>query len=128
MEIKFKESKYMHVSTMKRMEWFVNHYIGEGNGAKVLDVGSYDVNGTYKELFEGKSVKYFGLDIAEGPNVDIVMETPYSWNNIEDESFDYIISGQAFEHIEFPWLTIKEIYKKLKPGGGNLYYSPQFHT
>ncbi|MEY8335912.1 class I SAM-dependent methyltransferase [Lachnospiraceae bacterium 47-T17] len=106
----------MHKSTMLRMEWFINHYIKK-DGAKVLDVGSYDVNGSYKSLFEGKNVEYVGLDIVEGPNVDVVMHSPYSWSNLKDEDFDYIISGQAFEHIEFPWLTIQEIYKKLKPGG-----------
>lgn len=45
------------------------------------------------------------------------MKDSYCWDCLPDESFDYIISGQAFEHIEYPWLTIKEIYKKLKPGG-----------
>lgn len=106
----------MHKSTMLRMEWFINHYI-KRDGAKVLDVGSYDVNGSYKALFAGKNIEYVGLDIVEGPNVDVVMASPYSWDNLDDGSFDYIISGQAFEHIEYPWLTIKEIYKKLKPGG-----------
>lgn len=28
-----------------------------------------------------------------------------------------IISGQVFEHIEYPWLTIKEIERVLKPSG-----------
>lgn len=106
----------MHTSTMVRMEWFVEHYVNK-EGAKVLDVGSYDVNGSYKSLFNGKNIQYVGLDIEAGPNVDVVMHSPYSWDNINDEEFDYIISGQAFEHIEFPWLTIKEIYKKLKNGG-----------
>lgn len=106
----------MHTSTMIRMKWFVDHYVKK-EGAKVLDVGSYDVNGSYKKLFDGMNIQYVGLDIEAGPNVDVVMEAPYSWDNLKDDEFDYIISGQAFEHIEYPWLTIKEIYKKLKPGG-----------
>lgn len=36
---------------------------------------------------------------------------------LEDGSFDYVISENAFEHIEYPWLTICEIYRKLKDGG-----------
>ncbi len=105
----------MHTSSMLRMKWFIDNYVEEGK--RVLDVGSYDVNGNYRGLFAGKNIEYVGLDIEAGPNVDIVMDEPYSWHSIEDESFDYIISGQAFEHIEYPWLTIKEIYKKLKMGG-----------
>nr|WP_305182382.1 methyltransferase domain-containing protein [uncultured Schaedlerella sp.] len=62
-------------------------------------------------------INYIGLDIEQGPNVDVVMDELYSWNSLQNEEFDYIISGQAFEHIEYPWLTMKEIYKKLKPDG-----------
>lgn len=107
----------MHKSSMLRMEWFVKSYVIDDTNKKILDVGSYGVNGTYKELFLSKKIQYVGLDIVEGPNVDIVMDEPYLWASIEDNSYDYIISGQAFEHIEYPWLTIREIYKKLKPGG-----------
>ena len=39
---------------------------------KVLDIGSYDLNGTNSYLFENSTV--LGLDIEEGPGVDIVCE------------------------------------------------------
>ncbi len=105
----------MHKSSMLRMEWFVKHYVTEGK--KVLDIGSYEVNGSYKQLFEGMDIQYIGADIEKGPNVDVVLEKPYCWDCFENEEFDYIISGQALEHIEYPWLTMQEIYKKLKGGG-----------
>ena len=107
----------MHQSAMIRMKWFVDNYVPKDKKVKVLDIGSYSVNGNYKELFKGTQVEYVGLDITEGPNVDIAVKDPYSWIEIPDESFDFIISGNAFEHIEYPWLTIKEIFKKLKWGG-----------
>lgn len=105
----------MHESSMLRMKWFVKHYVN--GGKKVLDVGSYGVNGTYKELFKGMDIQYVGADIEKGPNVDVVLKQTYCWDCFEDEEFDYIISGQALEHIEYPWLTMQEIYKKLKWGG-----------
>ena len=89
----------------------------ENRKKRVLDIGSYNVNGTYKPLFLEKGFEYVGLDISEGPNVDVVPANMYDWEIIEDESFDYIVSGQAFEHIEYPWLTINEIKKKLKKDG-----------
>lgn len=107
----------MHKSAMLRMEWFIEKYVKDGENVKVLDVGSYDIFGCYKELFKGYKLQYIGLDIEEGPNVDFVPKDAYAWDELEDESFDYVISGNAFEHIEFPWLTIREIYKKLKEGG-----------
>ncbi|MDD4478561.1 MAG: class I SAM-dependent methyltransferase [Mesotoga sp.] len=81
---------------------------------RVLDVGSMDVNGSYKPLFQDHD--YQGLDIAPGPNVDIVAPDPYDWP-IEDNSFDVVISGQCLEHVEYPWRTVEEIARVLKPGG-----------
>ena len=114
----------MHKSAMVRMSWFVDNYIKGKGRVRVLDVGSYNVNGCMRPLFNGTEAEYVGLDIEAGPNVDIVMKEPYDWSNIPDESFDFVISANAFEHIEFPWLTIKEIYKKLKPEGIACIHAP----
>lgn len=88
------------------------------SGIEVLDVGSYGVNGTYKEIFSD-TVKYHytGLDVNAGPNVDYVPADPYNWPELPDESFDVIISGQAFEHIEHPWLIMEEMSRVLKKNG-----------
>lgn len=36
----------MHKSAMLRMDWFVKHYVKDGENVKVLDVGSCDIFGT----------------------------------------------------------------------------------
>lgn len=118
----------MHKSAMTRMKWFVENYIPKDREVKVLDIGSYSVNGNYRSLFAGTKAKYTGLDISKGPNVDVVVKDPYDWVEIEDESFDYIISGNAFEYIEYPWLTIEQIYKKLKPEGFICILAPFAHV
>jgi SAM-dependent methyltransferase len=84
---------------------------------KVLDVGSYDVNGSYRRFFDGPNWSYRGLDVEPGPGVDIVVDQPYRWSGVASNSFDVIVSGQAFEHIEFPWVTIHEVRRVLRPGG-----------
>ena len=107
----------MHQSAMKRMEWFVENYIPQDQHVEILDVGSYDINGSYRSLFQNYDCNYIGLDLEEGPNVDFVPRDPYSWPELPDDSFDFIISGNAFEHIEWPWITMSQIKMKLKPGG-----------
>lgn len=109
----------MHPSSILRMEWFVNDYATKApaGNLKVLDVGSYDVNGSYRPLFNDSRFKYTGLDMAAGPNVDIALENPYDWSALETDSYDCVISGQAFEHIEFFWVTMAEMTRVLKPGG-----------
>jgi hypothetical protein len=61
---------------------------------KVLDIGSLDINGNNKFLFDNS--EYIGLDIAEGNNVDVVcIGHEY---DAPDETFDTIISTEALEH------------------------------
>jgi SAM-dependent methyltransferase len=83
----------------------------------ILDLGCQDINGTYKALFSSTTWKYIGIDTSKGKNVDIVISDPYSWKNIPSNYADVIISGQAFEHIEYIWLTMEEVFRVLKPGG-----------
>ena len=107
----------MHESSMKRMEWFVTNFLEEEKKYKVLDVGSYNVNGSYKELFSNGNFSYTGLDMEGGPNVDIVPKKTYKWEEIDDDQYDVVISGQALEHIEFFWITMAEIIRVTKQGG-----------
>ena len=64
-----------------------------------------------------KKMAYHCLDLREGNNIDIIVENPYNWKEVEDESYDLIVTGQAFEHIEYFWLTLEEVKRVLKPGG-----------
>ena len=80
-------------------------------------MGSYDLNGSYKHLFDEQKYEYTGLDMEEGPNVDIVLKNPYDWNEIDGDKFDIVISGQALEHAEFFWITMSEITRVLKKDG-----------
>jgi predicted SAM-dependent methyltransferase len=83
----------------------------------ILDLGSQDINGTYKPLFNQPGWMYLGIDISDGKNVDIVVSNTYSWKNIPSDYADVFVSGQTFEHIDYIWLTMKEIFRVLKPGG-----------
>lgn len=118
----------MHRSSYLRMEYLVRHYeeyfVSSEKEIRVLDIGSYDMGGTYKRIFQDARYYYVGMDMAEGPNVDITPGDVYHWEEIADETFDLVISGQAFEHIEYPWLTIKEIARVLKPSGFCIIIAP----
>lgn len=108
----------MHKSTFLRMQYFVEHYLSSvKHSLKVLDVGSCDVNGSYRPLFQDKRFVYTGLDMASGKNVDLVPKHAYAWEEIADASFDVVISGQVLEHAEFFWITVAEMARVLKEGG-----------
>ena len=109
----------MHKNSYSKMEWFKNNYLNKDHDLKILDVGSLDLTGNYnyRNIFNEKNWSYTGLDIKAGPNVDIAITDIYYWFEIEDNSYDVIISGQFFEHLEFFWLTMSQIERVLKPGG-----------
>ena len=104
----------MHKSSIVNMENFIHKYLTDQfnqSNLKVLDVGSQEFDGTYdtyRELF--KNHTYVGFDIVLGKNVDIT-----DWNDIEDNSFDVVISGQTFEHAFDDVALIKQIARVLKP-------------
>lgn len=121
----------MHEDSKKLMRGFIANFLNGNKALRILDVGAYDVNGNYRELFS--QYCYTGMDVEPGPNVDLVVSKPYDWKEIEDESYDIVVSGQALEHIEFPWLTMTEISRVMTRGGlccivfpskGPLHYYP----
>lgn len=109
----------MHKNSHKKMEWFKNTYLSTNDHLEILDVGSLDGEGNYNysDIFNEKNWNYTGLDIQAGNNVDIVVTDIYNWFEIEDNTYDVIISGQFFEHLEFFWLTMSQIERVLRPGG-----------
>lgn len=109
----------MHQSSINKMTAFCDdHLLSKINEKlQILDLGSQDVNGSYRPIFMQPNWTYIGLDMAAGNNVDIVLKTPYVWKEIASGSADVVISGQAFEHIQYIWITILEIARVLKPGG-----------
>ena len=109
----------MHQSSIEKMTAFRDRYLFAkiNEPLRILDLGSQDVNGSYRPLFLNPLWNYVGLDMAAGNNVDIVLRTPYVWSEVTSGSADVVISGQAFEHIQYFWITMLEIARVLKPGG-----------
>ena len=83
--------------------------------ASVLDVGSLDLNGSYRGLVENRGWVYTGLDVRDGPNVDVVGEPWYY--PFEDGAFDVVISGSTMEHVAAIWLWVPELVRILRAGG-----------
>ena len=109
----------MHLSSLILMNKFFVEYVKDGDhildvGSKISRPGDVGFNSLLGPLM--KRVNYTGLDIEEGENVDIVVE-PYNWWQIEDGSFNIVISGQTLEHDKFFWKTFIDMVRVLKPGG-----------
>jgi len=89
-------------------------------GLSVLDVGSRDVNGTYRPIVEGYGMKYTGLDAEAGPNVDLIS----SAYDLPMCQFDIVISGQTLEHLTQPHKAVEEMKRVCRPGGWVVLIAP----
>jgi len=80
--------------------------------AYVLDVGSLDINGNNRYLFE--NCNCIGLDIVNGKNVDYV-EPIHKFKTVT--RFNTIICTEMLEHDKYIYLSLKKMIGLLKPGG-----------
>jgi SAM-dependent methyltransferase len=87
-------------------------------GTNVLDIGSLDINGNNRYLFE--QCNYTGIDIGEGKNVDIVCSGHLFKSN---DLFDVVISTECFEHDEYLEQTLKNVINNLLKDGGLFLFS-----
>lgn len=105
----------MHKESLELMKIYLGKYAS--TPCTILDVGSLNVKnkGCYKQIIPG-TYSYLGIDLVEGPNVDIVLDDPYGFP-FDYEVFDVVISGQTFEHTKNPFRLMDECAAVLKPGG-----------
>jgi len=80
---------------------------------KTLDLGAG--RGKYSEIIKEKAKEYVAFDMVIGPKIDVVGDALNLPFNVE--TFDTVISTQVLEHVERPWLMIKEIHRVLKENG-----------
>ena len=78
----------------------------------VLDVGSLDINGNNRYLFD--TCNYIGLDIVKGKNVDTIQ---YIHKFEIMGKFDTIICTEMLEHDKYIYLSLRRMIELLKPGG-----------
>jgi SAM-dependent methyltransferase len=89
------------------------HYPAHFEGARVLEVGSLDINGSVRELF--RDCDYTGVDLQLGPGVDLAC--PGHLLELPTGRFDTVISAECFEHNPFWRETLANMLRMTRPGG-----------
>jgi SAM-dependent methyltransferase len=94
---------------------FFRCYADAFEGARVLEVGAGNVNGTLRGCAP-QDCKYTGMDLADGPGVDVVLSDPYTYP-FEPASYDIVVSSSCLEHDQMFWLSFAEMCRVLSEGG-----------
>jgi SAM-dependent methyltransferase len=99
---------------------WMKYAIGEKDvkGKCVLEVGSYNVNGSPRQLIMslGPSA-YLGVDMSPGPGVDRVVDAGKLLSTLGPESFDVVISTEMLEHVKDWRLVVNNLKAVLRPQG-----------
>jgi hypothetical protein len=116
----------MHDTVLSAVDSWVSRYKANEQGLTVLELGAKDHNGSIRGLFS--NTDYLGVDIEEGPGVDIVASSHDLLNmddfNVDDgtydgdyRKFDIVVCLEMLEHdIKF-WRTMYVIGELLAEGG-----------
>lgn len=104
----------MHPSAYSNGQKFFERY-WQPTMSKVLEMGSYDVNGTLRDLQPAGS-DWVGVDLEAGPSVDLVVAQT-SRLPFADSTFDVVLASSVLEHDSTFWLTFNEMVRVVKDGG-----------
>jgi len=92
-----------------------------GRGKRVLDLGCRS-GALTQHFLEGNAVVGLDVDAAALEKAAALGIEPVQANVEEplpfaDESFDAVVAGELFEHLQFPDALVSEIRRVLRPGG-----------
>ena len=111
---------------MERMEKFNEkryRLIAENSSGKILIMGS--AQGELHKYLKGK--KIIGLDIISNNNVNVLHNLNTFSYPFGSNGFNTIIAGEIIEHLEHPYMFLKECYRILKDGGNIILTTPNMH-
>lgn len=80
---------------------------------RVLEIGSRDVNGSVRPLFDAVAA-YTGIDVTAGPGVDVVCDGA---RYLPDAPFDVVVTTEALEHCPHWPDVLRNAWRMLAPGG-----------
>jgi hypothetical protein len=81
---------------------------------RLLELGSRARTGFSGRDLAPESWTYVGVDIMNGPNVDVVADAHELSRTIEPESIDAVVSFSVFEHLLMPWKVTIELNRVMR--------------
>lgn len=104
----------MHSAAMEFIFTSFHSWRGDKDNLDILEIGSLDINGSVRPMFKPFQVTYTGIDMQEGPGVDIVVDAA-KFINFED--YDVVVCAEVFEHTPYWPQILQNSYNNLRPGG-----------
>lgn len=92
---------------------------------RFLELGSRARSGLVNTAVVPSGWTYVGMDIHEGPNVDVVGDAHELSSIFPDQRFDAVMSLSVVEHLLMPWKIAIELNQVMNVGGVGLFTTHQ---
>ena len=102
-----------HFQQLQFVGMVARHLTASWTGLVIVEIGSANVNGSIRSFFKGST--YTGVDLAEGPGVDLVASGDEV--ALPADSVDLAISCECFEHNPKWRETFENMHRMTRPGG-----------
>lgn len=93
-------------------------------GARVLEIGSRNVNGSARSVLQPHAWSWLGIDFTPGPDVDVVANARDWLIDNPGAQFDAIVCLESYEHDRHWWETNNLAKNVLTPGGLHIVSTP----
>lgn len=111
--IEFREGMYESKAAYARFAQLVNQH----PSPRILDVGGRNRSDKPTMPRYSPNALHVVTDIIDGPDVDVVGDAHLLSSLFTEDSFDFVVSIDVFEHLLMPWKVVVELNRVLKPGG-----------
>jgi SAM-dependent methyltransferase len=91
--------------------------LGTIGSGEILEIGSRARSAITVRQLIPQGLQYVGLDILDGPNVDLVGDAHGLAAIFATRRFAAAFARSVFEHLAMPWKVVIELNRVLKPGG-----------
>jgi SAM-dependent methyltransferase len=108
----------MHEGTAALLGAFVEgHLTGRrGKPTKILHIGNEGIDVIHKVFGDADWTLTTASHFAAG-DPTVQLRASYEWSELKAKQFDVVTSSQALEHLDYPWVTVLELTRVLRPGG-----------
>jgi hypothetical protein len=87
-------------------------------GSRILDVGSYDVNGSARTILQPlEPASYTGVDMSHGPGVDEVVDVVRLAEWVGEDRYDIVVSTEMLEHVRDWAASLRNLLEAVVDGG-----------
>jgi SAM-dependent methyltransferase len=111
----------MHLNSALLFSRYAKGYIREDS--RILEIGPAGIPSEYQKLANVPSATWHFIDFSDTRYIDAAtskltytMQDAYRFP-VPDNEYDIILSGQVIEHVQKPWLWLKESKRVVKPRG-----------